>query len=75
MHFLTYEKLLLMFYLIVFMQAGWLILDATKVAEHWTFFPHSNMGLYLKVTDDNGREHDPSDMGKHNSLFLTPSLT
>ena len=37
-------------------QAGWITLDATRVAEHWTFFPHSNMGLYLKVTDENGEE-------------------
>jgi len=44
-------------------QAGWITLDATRVAEHWTFFPHSNMGLYLKVTDENGVEYEPREVG------------
>ncbi|XP_055870908.1 bone morphogenetic protein 7-like [Biomphalaria glabrata] len=42
---------------------GWIILDATRIAEHWTHFPHLNMGLYLKVTDSFGKEFEPKDIG------------
>ncbi|XP_012938722.2 bone morphogenetic protein 5 [Aplysia californica] len=44
-------------------QTGWVTLDATDVAEYWTFFPLSNMGLYLKVTDENGEEFEPKEIG------------
>ncbi|KAH9513721.1 Bone morphogenetic protein 7 [Bulinus truncatus] len=44
-------------------KTGWIILDATKIAEYWTQSPLHNMGLYLKVLNSFGKELEPKDIG------------
>jgi hypothetical protein len=42
---------------------GWLHFNITDTALPWVVFPHENLGLYITVTDADGDEVKPRDMG------------
>lgn len=42
---------------------GWLKLNVTHAADAWTLFPVSNLGMYIRVINQKGREVKPSRIG------------
>ncbi|CAH1775818.1 unnamed protein product [Owenia fusiformis] len=42
---------------------GWIDLNITGAAISWQVFPHTNMGLLLRIFDDKGDEVKPHSMG------------
>nr|QKV26402.1 BMP5-8 [Lottia goshimai] len=42
---------------------GWFGLNVTRAAERWTNFPVSNLGLYMKIRDQNGKNVEPKHVG------------
>ena len=37
-------------------EVGWLKVNMTQAAEHWTLFPSSNVGMVLRVLNRKGDE-------------------
>ena len=37
-------------------QEGWLEFDITEPAEHWNIYRTSNMGLFMRVLDTDGKQ-------------------
>ena len=37
-------------------EVGWLTVNVTQAAEHWTLFPSSNVGMVLRVLNRKGDE-------------------
>ena len=37
-------------------EIGWLKVNVTQAAEHWTLFPSSNVGMVLRVLNRKGDE-------------------
>ncbi|XP_059145510.1 bone morphogenetic protein 7-like [Physella acuta] len=42
---------------------GWIVMKATECAQLWSHFPHSNMGLYVELSKQEGLNYTLKDIG------------